>query len=403
MTTMAGFDHVTIAREKVRQAERLLAEEGIDCWLMLARETGTGFVCDPSVELLLPGSVIGLSVYGLLANGRHFAVVAGFDEAQTASFGLFDEILSYDESPEDALRNALDGRNPRTIGVNFSESDHGADGITYGQLLWLRRAAGAEHASKLLSAARVAECLRGIKTSSEIAAMRRAIEATHCLFDAFAEQLVVGATESGLHTWMHDELRQRGWASAWDPRWCPGLTVGPDSPIGHTQPANVALEPGNTIAIDFGVRLDGYAADLQRTWYLPCDGQDSVPADLARAFEAVRSTILVGLKELRPGRLGHEVDAVAREHFLSFGYAEFRHGLGHQVGRMAHDGGGVLAPLWPSSRYGAMRPIEAGQVFTLELGVQTPYGLVSLEEMALVTDSGAEIISDPQQTEIWKL
>jgi Xaa-Pro aminopeptidase len=75
------------------------------------------------------------------------------------------------------------------------------------------------------------------------------------------------------------------------------------------------------------------------------------------------------------------------------GYPEFKHGLGHGLGRAVHDGGTLLGPRWPC--YGSMtqRAVEPGNVFTLELGVMTEAGFVGLEEDVLVTTSGCEFLS----------
>ena len=46
-------------------------------------------------------------------------------------------------------------------------------------------------------------------------------------------------------------------------------------------------------------------------------------------------------------------------------------------------------------------PVEAGNVFAIELGAQVPgHGWIYLEENALVTDDGAELVSTPQ-TELY--
>jgi len=100
---------------------------------------------------------------------------------------------------------------------------------------------------------------------------------------------------------------------------------------------------------------------------------------------------------IKPGMMGVEVDAVARKTILDAGYKEYMHATGHQVGRIAHDGGCLLGPAWP--RYGKtpFLKIEEGQIFTLELGINLEeYGYLGLEEDILITQSGAEYLSDPQ-------
>ena len=127
------------------------------------------------------------------------------------------------------------------------------------------------------------------------------------------------------------------------------------------------------------------------------DTESTIPRDVAKAFEAVRGALTAGAKALRPGALGFEVDAAARSFLVEAGYDEYLHALGHQVGRVAHDGGAILGPKW--ERYGStpIIPVKAGEVYTLELGVIVPgRGYLGLEEMVVVTDDGCEWLSKRQ-------
>ena len=104
---------------------------------------------------------------------------------------------------------------------------------------------------------------------------------------------------------------------------------------------------------------------------------------------------------LRPGVVGWEVDAAARESLVDAGYPEPMHALGHQLGRSAHDGGTTLAPRW--DRYGAAPDglVEVGNVFTVEYGAAVPgRGYIGLEEDLVVTADGVEWLSTPQR-ELW--
>ncbi len=136
---------------------------------------------------------------------------------------------------------------------------------------------------------------------------------------------------------------------------------------------------------------------MQRVWYVSRGEGDTPPAELTRAFETVVGAIQAGARALKPGVPGWEVDAVARKVVTDAGYPEYLHALGHQVGRAVHDGMGLLGPRW--ERYGdtPFMPVEVGNIFTLELGVEVPgIGYVGLEEDVLVTESGVEWLAPPQ-------
>jgi Xaa-Pro aminopeptidase len=132
-------------------------------------------------------------------------------------------------------------------------------------------------------------------------------------------------------------------------------------------------------------------------WYVRRPGEATPHESVQRAFDTVVRAIQAGARALRPGRPGFEVDAAARAVIVEAGYPEFKHGLGHGLGRAVHDGGTMLGPRWPC--YGTMtgRTVEAGNVFTLELGVMTEAGFVGLEEDVLVTEEGCTFLSSCQQ------
>ena len=121
-----------------------------------------------------------------------------------------------------------------------------------------------------------------------------------------------------------------------------------------------------------------------------------------RRSDATRAAIVGAADVLRPGIEGWQVDAAAREKITALGFPEYQHAVGHHLGRAAHDGGGILGPRW--ERYGKtpFRKVEAGNVFTLELGVyEIPgHGAIGLEEDVLVTERGVEWLSKPQES-LW--
>jgi Xaa-Pro aminopeptidase len=389
-----------LIREKVRQAIALLNEKGIDAWLTFVRETGQ--TRDPVLDLILDLNVTWISAFILTAQGDRVAIVGRFDRENVAALEVWDPVIGYDESIRGPLVETLQRLNPREIAINYSENDPAADGLTHGMWCMLHRLlSGTPFVGRLISAEDLIGSLRGRKTPLELEAIRRAVETTERLFAEIGAFLRPGRTEREIQAFVHERMRAYGVEPAWDPDYCPIVAVGPEAPAGHAMPGDRRVAPGVLVHVDLGIRQEGFCSDLQRVWYVLGEGETEPPPEVQRAFRAVREAIQAGFQTLRPGVQGWEVDAAARRALTGQGYPEYLHALGHHIGRTVHDGSTILGPRW--ERYGQTPygVVEAGNVFTLELGVRVPgYGYVGLEEDVRVTPQGAEWISHPQ-TELW--
>ena len=204
-------------------------------------------------------------------------------------------------------------------------------------------------------------------------------------------------TEIEIGAYMQAQIEAFGVGPAWHEGHCPTVNAGPDSPVGHVGRTEQAIERGQLLHFDFGVKQDGYCSDIQRVVYLLAAGEEQAPEPVQQGFDTVVRAVQAAVEAMRPGVLGREVDAVARAVVTEAGYPEYKYATGHHLGRLAHDGGGILGPEW--ERYGNTpnRPLEPGHVYTVEPGLAVPgYGYVGLEEDVLVTESGAEFLGQPQ-------
>jgi len=382
-----------LLHEKADQAQALLAETGLDCWLTFARETELH--PDPGVEQVVGAGVVRNSAFLFGAGGERTAIVANFDTSAIRAQGVFREVVGYDEDIRGSLLAALGRLDPRQIGLNYSPDDVTADGLTHGQWLLLNDLLrDTPYAARLTGAGPLLSRLRGRKSPTELARIRRAVAVTEEIVGLLTPQITLGASERQLADFVHAEFRRRGLEPAWGWDACPLVNVGPESEPGHAGPRDdLRVEPGHLVHVDLGVRLDGFCSDLQRMWYVRRAGEAAPPEDIRRACGTVARAIEAGAGALRPGALGHEVDAAARQLVTAAGYPEFKHGLGHGLGRAVHDGGTLLGPRWPCYGTTPERAVEAGNVFALELGVPTAAGFVGLEEDVLVTAQGCAFLS----------
>lgn len=390
----------TLVREKLDQAVGVLREQDVDLWLTLVRETS--LTSDPCLDLIAGTYSAWTGAFLVCASGERVAIVGRFDAPSVRALDAYDDVVPYDESIQPALRSAIERSSPRSIALNYSQSDPAADGLTHGLWLVLRDTlSDTPYAERFVSSEAIVNALRGRKSSAEVARVRAAVRETEEIFSAVSATLAPGMSEIEIASLMHDEVARRGLGYSWDRDHCPAVNAGPEKEVGHSAPSELRTRRGELLHVDFGVSRDDYCSDLQRVWYLLEEGETDVPEDVRHAWDALWAAVDAGAAALRPGVAGWSVDAAARESLVAAGYPEPMYALGHQLGRTAHDGGTLLGPRW--DRYGNAPHghVEEGNVFTLEYGTAVPgRGYIGLEEDVLVTSDGFEWLSTPQR-ELW--
>jgi Xaa-Pro aminopeptidase len=389
----------TLVQEKLDQAVGILRDQDVDLWLTFVRETS--LTSDPSLDLVADVYSAWQGAFLVAAGGERIAIVGRFDAPSVEQLGAYD-VIPYDESIRPALRDAVARLAPRSIALNYSESDPAADGLTHGLWRVLQDTfADTPYADRFISSEAIVNALRGRKSPEEVDRIRGATRETEEIFDIVTAALRPGLSELEIAGLMHAEIERRGIGYAWGRDHCPAVNAGPEKDVGHSPPGELRTRSGELLHVDFGVSRADYCSDLQRVWYFLDEGEASVPDDVRRAWDALWTSVDAGVATLRPGAAGWEVDAAARESLVAAGYPEPMYALGHQLGRSAHDGGTVLAPRW--DRYGAapFGVVEEGNVFTLEYGTGVPgRGYIGLEEDVVVTADGVEWLSTPQR-ELW--
>jgi len=386
-----------LIQEKLRQAVGILNELSIDCWLTFVRESGISG--EPTMPFLLSSDVTWHSAFIVTRCGRICAIVGELDRKAVEDLGVYQEVIGYVEAINPPLVRLLEEIAPKQIAINYSKSSEICDGLTHGMYLTLLDILKPiQYDRRLISSEPVISRLRARKTETELERVQAAIRQTQEIFDLAAGFIHPGLTEKEIARFMLDEVKRRGLETAWDRAHCPAVFTGPDTAGAHYRPTGRAVEPGHVLNMDFGIKVEDYCSDLQRTFYILEPGQDQAPEEVKKGFRTIRSAIEKSRRKLAPGVQGREVDAVARREVVSAGYEEFPHGLGHQVGRFAHDGTALLGPPWEKYAGKTFEPVERGMVFTLEPRLTVPgRGVVTIEEMVVVTENGAEYLSEPQQ------
>jgi Xaa-Pro aminopeptidase len=386
-----------IVIEKTNQVINILTEKGLDLWITFVRETSAGG--DPVLPLIYGDlDLTWMSALIFSSRGEKLAIVGRFEAESARNTGAFDRVIPYDENIQPSLLQELNRINPNQIAINYSENDVLADGLSHGMYLnLLNLLTGTAFKERIVSAEHIISALRGRKTAQEVARIKAAIQSTHEIYELAFSQLHSGMTEIEVAQIFHREVENRNLGYAWPKNNNPAVNSGPDSPVGHNAPTEITLQPGHLLHFDFGVKQQDYCSDIQRMVYLRRPEEVAPPEPVLLGFRTVVEAIQAAFKIIKPGIPGIEIDAAARSIVTEAGFPEYKYATGHQLGRLAHDGGGLLGPGW--ARYGKTPylPVEAGQVYTLEPGLMVPgFGYIGLEEDILVTEDGAEFLSTPQ-------
>ncbi len=386
----------TLVQEKVDQAIQIMQEKGLDMWLTFVRETSSGG--DPVLPLIYGHDLTWQSALVLSRSGERVAIVGQYEAEAARRTMAYPEVIGYDQAIRPYLLQVLERFRPAKIAINYSTDDVLADGLSHGMLLLLQQyLKDTPWSNRLVSAEALISALRGRKTPLEVERIRAAIETTRQIYNQVFDFARVGMSEAEISSFMHSKLEEYHVQPAWDAEHCPIVNAGPDSAVGHVGPTEIRIQPGQILHLDFGVKQNDYCSDIQRVAYFLAQGEKQAPEAVQRGFDTVVRAIQAAVAAMRPGQPGKEIDAIARSFVTGAGYEEYKYATGHHLGRLAHDGSGILGPEW--ERYGNTPnyPLEAGHVYTVEPGLMVPgYGYVGIEEDVLVTENGAQFLGPPQ-------
>lgn len=226
----------------------------------------------------------------------------------------------------------------------------------------------------------VLDSLRVTKDDKELAAMQQAADIAQAAIERLLPSLKPGITERQVAGMLSRELLDAGSGPL---PFEPIVAFGPNSAVPHAVPGDAALQEGLLIVIDWGASVDGYASDITRTYAL-----GPVDDELRRIYDLVREANAAAHRAARPGACGQDIDRAARDVIREGGYGDyFVHRTGHGLGLEAHEN--------PQISQGAVDPLPAGAVFTIEPGIYLPgRGGVRIEDDVVLTEEGSRSLTN---------
>ena len=231
--------------------------------------------------------------------------------------------------------------------------------------------------------------LRMKKSEAELALIRKATEVTMNAHRAAWRRLAGGLFEYQLAAAASGVYFEAGCERHAYP---PIVGSGPNAVVLHYNANSRRVDEGELVLMDIGAECAGYASDITRT--IPAGGKFS--ARQRELYEIVLGAQKAVIEAVKPGmtlaRSGpNSLHLIAVEYFNQHSKGPngealgkyFTHGIGHHVGLEVHDANDPA------------RTLEAGMVITVEPGLYIPEeGIgIRIEDMVVVTENGAEVIS----------
>lgn len=387
-----------IYKEKIAIAFEALNKNDIDLWIIAGQESATN--AEPMLTCLGDFEFIGLTALMFNSNHSSAVICTPIDADGYQRLRAFDEITPFPITFVKTLSEYLKAKQPKKIALDYSLNNPASDGLTVGVFNLLKEALSlSECNAEIVSAEPLVNLVRGIKSEDELTRIKKACASAEVIFDDAKQFIKAGMNCQDVYKFFQDQVHIKGFGYSWPSSCNPGVFSGLGCPSGHMGAPDFPIKKGDVVNIDFGIIVDGYGCDLQRMYYVLDEGETDAPEEIKVAFNTVRDAIVLAAKALVPGITGFKVDKIARDYIVSHGYPEWNAALGHQMGRVAHDGGPLLAPERP--RYNRPElihsPLYKGFVFTLEPSIPTSRGRIGIEEDVVVTENGAVFLSPPQQ------
>lgn len=363
-------------RERAALENRILAErldtlipqimraEGIDLWLLVARE----YFEEPVVATMLDAENM---------HARRRTILIFHDPGQgkpverlTVSRyglgGLFAPAWDPDRQPDQwqAVAEIIAARAPKKIAINTSDLTQFADGMTLSQYDRFMSALPTGLHDRVTSGEGLAIRWLETRTPSEMALYPTVVRIAHTVIgEAFSRKVITPGvtTAEDVQWWYRDRLMALGL----DPWFHPSVAIQRQGENGMIDGAEV-IRPGDLLWTDFGITYLRLNTDTQHLAYVLKPGETEAPAGLKTGLANSNRVQDFLTGAFQTGRSGNEALAIARAAAIAAGLdpSIYTHPIGHH----GH-GAGPSIGFWDNQQADprGSSPIRPNTAWSIEL------------------------------------
>ena len=342
----------------------IMREEGIDLWLMVARE----YFEEPVVASMLDAD-------NMHARRRTILIFSDPGEGKPVERltvsryglgGLFAPAWNPDTQPDQwqAVADLIAARGPARIAINTSDLTQFGDGMTLSQYDKFMSALPVALHERVVSGAGLAVRWLETRTPVEIDLYPTIVRIAHAVIaEAFSRKVITPGVTTAEHVqwWYRDRLLALGL----DPWFHPSVAIQREGVAGMIEGEEV-IQPGDLLWTDFGITYLRLNTDTQHLAYVLKPGETQAPAGLRQGLANTNRVQDMLTRHFAVGRSGNEILAMARAEALAAGLEPSIYT--HPIGNHGH-GAGPAIGFWDNQNADprGSGPIRANTAWSIEL------------------------------------
>jgi len=355
----------------------LMRKNDIDMWIVMAREYNE----DPVIRTMLPA---------IWHAARRRTVLAMYDAGDDASIEalavarydvgtVFKKSWDKEKQPNQWARlvEIIVKKNPKKIGLNYSNYEAQADGITFSEHQSFLAALPKKYHNRIVSAEKLATNWLEVRTQNEMVIYPQIVNiAHHILAEGLSEVAIQpGVTSTEDLVWWYREKIVSLKLDTW---FHPSVSIqrADKEQFDHLRtfdkrPAENIIQPGDLIHVDFGITYLRLNTDTQQHAYVLKSGEYDAPDYLKTALKSANRLQDIFTNNFKVGRTGNEVLAMSRKQAITEGIEPAIYT--HPIGYYGHAAGTTLG-MWDSQDgvpHTGDHPLHANTVYAIELNAST--------------------------------
>lgn len=354
---------------------KLMEETGIDMWVVISREYNE----DPVLRTMLPATWLNARRRTILLFYRD-ATHHIFEKLAVARYSVGENIKSaWDKEKEPdqwkRLMQLIEVRNPKKIGLNFSEDFNIADGLDKTDYEIFMEHLPKKLHKNVVSAEPLAVRWIETRTAREMIIYDQLVHMTHDIIaEAFSEKVITPGitTTTEVEWWMRQKVTDMGLETWFHPTV--DVQRAHNELVGHLysfsgRPDDTVIVPGDLVHCDFGITYLRLNTDCQELAYVLKPGETKAPEFLRKGLKAGNQVQDFLTKNMDKGRTGNEILAKSLQEAKAAGLRPSIYT--HPLGLYGHSAGTTIG-MWDSqggvmADDGESYPLNLNTVYAIEL------------------------------------